>query len=126
MNLLRLARITANAELESSARRLIATFQPRLAAIPSGMPQMLAAVEFDLAPQREIVVAGDGSGKMLQLLWANFDPNRILLRAAPETALYNPAIAEMKERGGTTVYVCEDFACQEPAIREEDLARLLR
>jgi uncharacterized protein YyaL (SSP411 family) len=63
---------------------------------------------------------------MVHLLWAKFDPNRILLRAGPEIARYQPAIAAMTAPGnGTAVYVCEDFACQEPVTREEDLARLL-
>jgi uncharacterized protein YyaL (SSP411 family) len=127
MNLLRLLRITGRGEFEASARKLLAVFQTRLAAVPFGMPQMLAACEFDIAPQREIVIAGDPTGSIVRLLWAKFDPNRILLHAGPEIARYQPAIAAMNARGnGTTVYVCEDFACQEPVTREEDLAGLLR
>jgi uncharacterized protein YyaL (SSP411 family) len=127
MNLLRLHRMTGREEFGTSARKLISAFQPKLAAVPFGMPQMLAAAEFDIAPQREIVVAGDASDKMLRLLWREFDPNRILLYADPKLANFNPAIAEMCLRQeGTTVYVCEDFTCQQPATREEDLAGLLR
>jgi uncharacterized protein YyaL (SSP411 family) len=127
MNLLRLSRITGEAEFEASARKLLSAFQARLAAVPFGMPQMLAACEFDVAPQREIVIAGNATGDVVRLLWAGFDPNRILLHAGPELARYQPAVREMNARGdATTVYVCEDFACQEPVTREEDLARLLR
>jgi uncharacterized protein YyaL (SSP411 family) len=127
MNLLRLHRITGLSEFDSSARRLLAVFQGRLAAIPSGMPQFLAACEFDIAAQREVVVAGSDFGDMLRLLWENFDPNRILLHASPETARYQPAIAAMNSHGNrTTVYVCEDFTCREPVTQEADLARLLR
>jgi hypothetical protein len=91
------------------------------------MPQMLAALEFDIAPQREIVVAGDVSNKMLRLLWTKFDPNRVLLYADPQVAGFNPAIADMGIRHDrTTVYVCENFTCQAPVTREEDLAGLLR
>jgi hypothetical protein len=127
MNLLRLHRMTGREQFKTSARKLLSAFQPRLAAVPFGMPQMLAAAEFDIAPQREIVVAGDVSGKMLRLLWEKFDPNRILLYADPRTADFNPAIAGMcVQQTGTTVYVCEDFTCQQPVTREEDLAGLLR
>jgi uncharacterized protein len=126
LNLLRLHRITGDAGFEASARKLLSVFQAKLAAVPFGMPQMLAACEFDVAPQREIVIAGDPARNMVRLLWAKFDPNRILLHAGPEIARFQPAIAEMNSRGGaTTVYICENFACQEPAAREEDLARLL-
>jgi uncharacterized protein len=127
MNLLRLDRMTGREEFGTSARKLISAFQPKLAVVPFGMPQMLAAAEFDLAPQREIVVAGDASNKMLWLLWEKFDPNRILLYADPQLAAFNSAIAAMcVQQSGTTVYVCEDFTCQQPVTREEDLARLLR
>ncbi len=126
-NLLRLYRITGREEFEASARRSIAAFHGRLAAAPFAMPQMLAACEFDMAPRREIVVAGAPGGPMLRLLWAKFDPNRILLHAGPEIAGYRPEIESMSARGdGTTVYVCENFACQAPASTEADLAGLLR
>ncbi len=127
LNLLRLSRITGQIELETSARKLLSVFQARLAAVPFGMPQMLAACEFNIAPQREIIIAGDSTGSLVRLLWLRFDPNRILLHAGSEIARYQPAVAEMNVRGGTTtVYVCEDFACREPVTREEDLAGLLR
>jgi uncharacterized protein YyaL (SSP411 family) len=127
LNLLRLSRITGSDEFEVPARKLLSAFQARLAAAPFAMPQMLAACEFDIAPQREIVIAGNIAGNMVRPLWAQFDPNRILLRAGPELARYQPALAEMvSPENGTTVYVCEDFACREPVTREEDLARLLR
>ena len=67
-NLLRLHRITGIREFETSARKLIGTFHSRLAAGPFGMPQMLAACEFDLAPQREIIIAGTPSGPLARLI----------------------------------------------------------
>jgi uncharacterized protein YyaL (SSP411 family) len=126
MNLLRLHRITGRIDLEASARKLIAAFQERVAAAPYGMPQMLCAFEYHLAPPREIVLAGAATGDMLRMLWRDFDPNRILLHAAPQLAEYQPAIAEMRADGDTTVYLCENFICNAPARNPEDLARLLR
>ena len=127
MNLLRLHRITGRAEFEISARKLIATFQPKLSAMPVAMPQMLAAAEFDMAPPREIVVAGDRSSRMLRLLREKFDPNRILLYAEPKTAEFNPAITDMSARpDATAIYLCENFTCRQPVTREDELAALLR
>ncbi len=123
MNLLRLHRITGETMFETSARRLIAAFSPSLAATSYAMPQMLAACEFDLAPQREIVVAGAIQGDLMRALWTKFDPNRVLLYASPELAQYQPTVAEMKD---SAVYLCENFACQEPAANLEDLLRLLK
>ena len=127
LNLLRLHQITGRQDFESSARKSIAAFHGKLVAAPHGLPRMLAACEFDIAPRREIVVAGDASTPIMRALWNNFDPNRILLHAGPEIAAYQPAIAAMNSRGGdTAVYVCENFACHAPAVTEQDLAGLLR
>jgi uncharacterized protein YyaL (SSP411 family) len=127
MNLLRLHRITGREDFNVSARRLIATFERRLASTPHGMPQMLAACEFDMAPPREIVVAGNAESGMIRLLRAYFDPSRILLYAEPAMAEFQPQMSAMTTRGEeTAVYVCENFACQEPALSEETLLRLLK
>jgi uncharacterized protein YyaL (SSP411 family) len=127
MNLLRLHRITGRGEFELSARKLIAAFHTKLVGTPYGLPQMLAACEFDLAPQREIVVAGALSGAVARQIWKNFDPNRILLHAGPEIAAFQPAVAAMNSGSGeTAVYVCENFTCHAPAVTEQDLAGLLR
>jgi uncharacterized protein YyaL (SSP411 family) len=130
MNLLRLGRITGREDLEASARKLIAAFQEGIAAAPFAMPQMLCACEYRLVPPREIVVAGEAGQdqwhEMLRLLWRDFDPHRTLLHAAPELAGYQPAIAEMRAAGDTTVYVCENFVCHAPARNAADLARLLK
>jgi uncharacterized protein len=130
MNLVRLHRITGREDLDASARKLIAAFQDGMAAAPHAMPQMLCACEFRLAPAREIVVAGPPETNemkaMLRLLWEDFDPNRILLRAAPELAGYQPAIAEMSTAGSATIYLCENFMCHAPALGTENLARLLK
>jgi uncharacterized protein YyaL (SSP411 family) len=124
LNLLRLHRMTGREDLLASARKLIRAFSTRLAATAFGMPQMLAACEFDLAPSREIVVAGAPDPAMLHQLWKNFDPNRILLHAAPEIEKYHPAVTELAKRGAA-ISVCENFTCQTPATNTEDLARLL-
>ncbi|HVW84882.1 MAG TPA: thioredoxin domain-containing protein, partial [Bryobacteraceae bacterium] len=103
MNLLRLHRMTGRAEFEESARKLIGAFEDRLSSAPYGMPQMLAACEYDFAPQREVVVAGPLESEMDRLLWRRFDPNRIVLHAGPEIAQYQPATVEMR---GPAVYIC--------------------
>ena len=124
MNLLRLHRITGREDLLASARHLIRAFSTRLAASPFGMPQMLAACEFDAAPPREIVVAGNPDAAMIRLLWKSFDPNRVLLNAAPEIAKYHPTVTELAA-GPAAVCLCENFTCQAPASNAEALARLL-
>jgi uncharacterized protein len=127
MSLLRLSRMTGLPEFEISARKLIASMQPRAASIPSAVPQLLAAFEFDIAPSKEVVVAGDRTSPVARTLWQSFDPNRILLYAGDDIARYQPAISSMQTLdNATTFYVCQGFTCQSPVTKEEDLAGLLR
>jgi uncharacterized protein len=124
MNLLRLHRITGREDLLASARNLIRAFSSRLSATPFGMPQMLAAAEFDLAAPREIVVAGRPDPAMLRLVWKHFDPNRVLLHASPEIARYHPAVTDLAA-GPPAICLCENFTCQAPVTNYVDLSRLL-
>ncbi|HEY4088354.1 MAG TPA: thioredoxin domain-containing protein, partial [Bryobacteraceae bacterium] len=124
MNLFRLHRITGREDLLNSAKNLLRAFNARLSSTPYGLPQMLAACEFHLAPNREIVIAGDPDPAMLRLVWKNFDPNRILLRATPEIAPFHPTVTELA-KGPAAVSLCENFTCQTPVTNTEDLARLL-
>ncbi len=124
LNLLRLHRITGRENLLASARNLIRAFSARLSATAYGMPQMLVACEFDLAPNREIIVAGNPEPDMIRQLWKYFDPNRILLNTAPEIAQYHSAVSELA-KGPAAICLCENFTCQAPATNTEDLARLL-
>jgi uncharacterized protein YyaL (SSP411 family) len=122
MNLLRLHRITGRKDFDASARRLLTAFADRISSTPYAMPQMLSAIEYSHAAAREIVVSGEIPAGMHQALWKHFDPNRILLRAAPELAAFHPGMEDMR---GPAVYVCQNFGCQAPVNTEEDLLRLL-
>ncbi len=124
LNLLRLHKITDRDDLLRAARNLIRAFSTRLAATPFGMPQMLVACEFDVAQPREIVIAGSPAPEMIRQLWKRFDPNRILLNAALEIAQYHPTVLELA-KGPAAIVLCENFACQPPALNTEDLVRLL-
>ena len=122
MNLLRLFRITGNERYETAANKLIAAFSEKAQSGPYGLPQMLAAWELSVSPNREIVIAGELPAEMIRLLRKKFDPNRVLLAAGPELVQYHPASAEMR---GPAIYICENFACQAPVSNKEGLARLL-
>jgi len=126
-NLLRLYRMTGNSRYDESARRLIAALQPQLTASPYALPQMLAACEMELTPHRQVAIAGRLTEEISRALWPVFDPNRVVLHADVQSASLQPALAGMKvPEGGCAVYVCENFTCQSPVFRGEDLARLLK
>ncbi|MBY0371762.1 thioredoxin domain-containing protein [bacterium] len=130
--LLRLARLTENAEWEDTARAALQTAAPLLKQIPTGMAQMLTALQSALEPSEEaVLVAGSDAeeyASALQTLRTSFAPGRIVLgidgKAAPEVA----ALADGKTalEGKATLYLCENRTCAAPVIGGEAIEKALR
>lgn len=116
--LLRLARIKGREDFRASAEKALAAFQGKLRTAGPGLPQMLVAQMFASTKPMEIVIAGEPSPEILRAIRSRFLPNAVVMRAAdaPDAAIY--------EQPG--VYVCENFACQMPAINAEELADRLQ
>lgn len=127
LNLLRLARITGDADFEAAGQRALDSFSQRIAAGPFGLPQMLVALLYHLSPPRQLVLSGERSTlkPLLDEFRSKFLPFHILLWANDDSL--NPELANMpalNERG--TAYVCENFTCQLPVTETEQLAALLQ
>src|SRR4029077_5044643 len=58
LNLLRLAQIRNDKQLEERGRKTIHAFRATISSFPSAMPQMLVALDFSLSKPRQIVIAG--------------------------------------------------------------------
>jgi uncharacterized protein YyaL (SSP411 family) len=135
LNLLRLARLTANGNLERRADSLMRCFAPVVRAAPAGFAQLLIALDFALGPAREIVIAGDRSSdgvkRMIAFLRGRFMPRTSILAAgagADRQALQRivPAIGGMTMiEDKPTAYVCENFRCTLPVTDLEGLASLI-
>jgi uncharacterized protein YyaL (SSP411 family) len=91
---------------------------------PAAMGQMLLALDFQLGPTFELVLAGDTESelvsKSLQELRRQFIPNKVLVganaRSAEQSLLLRDLMASKTSADGEpTLYVCEGFTCQEPA-----------
>jgi uncharacterized protein YyaL (SSP411 family) len=136
MNLLRLAAMTGRQELRDSAEKALKAFSGRLAVAPLAAPQMLAACEFALGPQREVVIVGDRTSpdtkELVSTMQRRFLPNQVALlvdgeetRCALSANL--PAIAEMgKLRGRAAAYVCQNYSCRLPVSSPEEFSELLQ
>ena len=85
LNLLRLAQIRNDKQLEERGRKTIEAFSPTLSRFPSAMPQMLVALDFSLSKPRQIVIAGKSDAPETKALVAevhrHFVPNKMLLLA---------------------------------------------
>jgi uncharacterized protein YyaL (SSP411 family) len=135
MNLLRLAAITGLACHRRRADELLAWFGARLGDRPESLPLALAALEVSRCAPRQVVVAGardaDDTRALLRAVRRRFAPACVVLLAdggAGQALLsrFQPSVAAMRPVGGrAAAYVCQSFACREPATSADALARLL-
>jgi len=136
LNLLRLTQIYDDPKMAERAKKTIDAFATILSQFPSGMPQMLVAVENSLGKPRQIVIAGKKDSPetktLLKEVHRHFLPNTIVILAdANEGQKYlgerNEAIRAMSlVEGKPAVYVCENFTCKAPVTDLKQLNDLLK
>ncbi len=136
LNLLRLSQIYDDPKITERAKKTIDAFATILLQFPSGMPQMLVAVENSLGKPRQIVIAGKKDSPetkaLLKEVHRHFLPNTIVILAdASEGQKYlgekNEAIRAMSLAAGKpAAYVCENFTCKAPVTDVKRLSDLLK
>lgn len=135
LNLLRLGRLTGNADLEEKGARIIKAFSRKVEQFPAAFTQLLVGVDFSVGPSHELVIVGnpgaDDTKRLVQALRARFIPNKVVLlkpidekafeisRLAPYTKAYTAV------EGRTTAYVCSNYSCQLPTTDPGEMLRLL-
>ena len=127
--LLRLARLTGEHDYERHAESVFRLFAGVAARHPSAIGHLLRAIDFQLAPVREVALvapAGEnGLGELAAVLRGGFRPHVVV--AGGEEGVDRPEL--MRERtavgGRAAAYVCERFACRRPVTEPADLARAL-
>ncbi|MGC9193870.1 MAG: thioredoxin domain-containing protein [Syntrophobacteraceae bacterium] len=138
MNLLRLARMTGNAEFEKQADLLLRGLARQVASNPAAFTHLLQALDFAHGPSLEILLAGDlslpATRKMLEAIKPIYSPNRVLLlkqsgRAGAELAKIAPFTASVPEAprdDSALAYVCQGFSCQNPVKSVSELSAILK
>ncbi len=134
----RLGRLTGNQEFEQTGEEIGKSLSKQIAGVPYAHTYLLAAIEENLARRREVVVVGwpeaEQTKKMLDFLNHTYMPGKIVLVKSPhesrneeqDIASLVPHLAHYKMiNNETTVYVCENFACQRPVTDLESLKELL-
>jgi len=124
LNLLRVGRITADAQLEQKAEALMKAFSGQVVQNAAAYCQLMVAVDFAVGPSFEIVIAAEKQSvdttQMLRGLRRKFLPNKVvLLRPEGDEAESLAKIAPYTEaqtsrNGAATAYVCRNFACKMP------------
>jgi uncharacterized protein len=136
LNLLRLSQIYDDPKIAGRAKKTINAFATILSQFPSGMPQMLVAVENSIGKPRQIVIAGNKDSPeteaLLKEVHRHFLPNTIVILAdANEGQKYlgerNEAVRTMSlVEGKPAAYVCENFTCKAPVTDLKQLSDLLK
>ena len=133
--LLRLARLTGEYEYERRALGVLRVVAPIVGRHPHGFGHVLGAIDFYLAPVREVAILGDGDDarSLARVVRDTYRPHVVVAGTDPapadgegETA---PAVPLLDGRrpvdGQAAAYVCEHFSCQAPVTTPDALARAL-
>ncbi|HMS42729.1 MAG TPA: thioredoxin domain-containing protein, partial [Pyrinomonadaceae bacterium] len=121
--LLKLAKITGEANYEKLAETILRLVLPQARRYPQGFGRVLSALEFYLAMTKEIVILGEKGNDLEREIWSNYLPNKVVVLAETnENAKIIPLLENRKPIGGKpTAYVCENFVCRKPNTSLEDL-----
>jgi uncharacterized protein YyaL (SSP411 family) len=121
--LLRLAKLTGDADLFEKARRTLELFRGLMARSPTAAGQMLNALDFATAPVKEIAVIGEAKNpeviEVLRHLRRPFRPNQVVAWKANNADESLPLLQDRKALGAVTTYVCENFTCEAPLVGAE-------
>jgi uncharacterized protein YyaL (SSP411 family) len=134
--LLRLGRLTGDADLDRLGRESLAAWSGTIEQYPMGYTYVLRALDMELGPTREIVIAGDPDDPATQALLAaarnRFVARDVILLHPPGQAgdavrEAAPFVAEqLPVDGKPAAYVCTDHSCQAPVTDPEALREALR
>ncbi len=130
--LLKLSRLTGNLDLHESVQQMYSIFKEEVEKYPSGHTFFLQSLLMEQLPQKEVVIIGPKDcSKRKRLL------NRIQQAYTMELSVLvaeDPnqfaQIAEFAKNyrminNETTIYICENFACQQPTTDVEEVINTL-
>jgi hypothetical protein len=130
--LVRLGKFTGDQRYVDAARTIMRLASELMRRAPTGAGQTLLALDLELGPTYEIVLAGSLSDEATQMALADlrrrFLPHKVVALAGDVAK--PQAVGELFEGktmlGGTpTLYICEGFTCQAPAQGREEIEHAL-
>jgi uncharacterized protein YyaL (SSP411 family) len=90
---------------------------------PQAFGHLLQALDFHLAPVKEVALVGDDLTALERVVRGAFRPHLVLAGGAAD------GVPLLQDRptvdGRPAAYVCERFACKAPVTEPEELERLL-
>jgi len=136
LDLLRLTHLTDRDEYRQAAVRTLDALMPKMSSQPVAVPQMLVALDYSLAPKREVLIAGDPNAEptraLLRQLRSRFLPYTVTLLVDSDATReqlipFFPTAGVMRPvNGEPTAYVCENYTCSLPTTDVSKFAELLQ
>jgi uncharacterized protein len=120
--LLRLARLTGEHEYERRALGVLRVLAPIVGRQPHGFGHVLQAIDFYLAPVREVAIVGDGD-ELARVVRGKYRPHVVLAGGPADGVPLLEGRAEVD--GQAAAYVCEHFSCRAPVTGAEELSAAL-
>jgi uncharacterized protein YyaL (SSP411 family) len=120
--LLRLAALTGEVRYAQGADSTIALLHAIAPQHPTAFGHLLQAIDFSLAPVKEVALAGPDTGELERIVRAEFRPHLVLAGGGGDVPLLEGRDAV---DGRAAAYVCERFACQRPVTEPDELRALL-
>ena len=125
LGLLRLAALTGERRYAEWAEGVFALFGKPAIEHPDAFAHMLRALDFDLAPTREVALVGGDLTELAAAVRERFRPRLVLAGGAEESEEPPLLAGRTAVEGQPTAYVCENFACQLPVTGAEAMRKLL-
>jgi uncharacterized protein YyaL (SSP411 family) len=121
--LLRLAALTGEADWEERGVSVLRLLHEVAAKHPQAFGHLLQALDFHLAPVKEVALVGDDVRPLERVVRGAFRPHLVLAGGERDGV----PLLEGREPvdGRAAAYVCERFACKAPVTEPGDLERLL-
>ncbi len=121
--LLRLSLISGDGKYERHALGVLRLMFTMAGRHPHAFGHLLQAVDFYLAPVREVAIVGPDADELVRAVRAEFRPH-VVLAGGPADGV---PLLEGRDPvdGRAAAYVCEHFACRAPVTTPEELAASL-
>jgi uncharacterized protein YyaL (SSP411 family) len=123
LGLLRLALLSGEGNYERHGLGVLRLLFALAVRHPHAFGHLLQAVDFYLAPVREVAIVGPSPEPLLRVVHSEFRPHMVLAGGAIDGVPLLEGRAPID--GRAAAYVCEHFVCQAPVTTPEELAAAL-
>ncbi len=120
--LLRLALLSGEGGYERHALGVLRLLYPMAGRYPSAFGHLLRALDFYLAPVREVAIVGPDAGELVRVVRHEYRPHLVLAAGEGDVPLLE---GRAPVDGRAAAYVCEHFVCQAPVTSAQALAAAL-